>query len=119
MELDLSNSDRSYLFGRLLAIAEKIEKTAMDDTTRVTNAMRLQAAYVNHPMHTWKILEEALIPYYQKLQINTMEYYKKLITEIFNLLKTEDLSRLNKSLDDIYLVGYYAQRNAFYMKKSE
>lgn len=119
MELDLSNLDRSYLFGRLLAIAERIEKTAMEDTTRVTNAMRLQAAYVNHPMHTWKILEESLIPYYQKLTINAMEYYKKIITEIFNLFIDEDIASLNRSLDDIYLVGYYAQRSTFYQKKSE
>lgn len=113
MELDTKNQDRSYLFGRLLAIAEKLEKsTYQGEEGRATNAIRLQAAFVNHPMRTWAVLENALIPYYQKVTPATAEFFKRQVEDIFALLQMNDLTMLNKSLEEQYLIGYYAQRKA-------
>lgn len=116
MDLDLSCENRSYIFGRLLAVAEKIERTTFgrDDGGREPNAIRLQSAFVQHPMHTWSIIEKALIPYYAKLNPGLRKYYKDLTGEILSLLHMSDISQLNKSLEDVYLLGYYLQRKELY-----
>lgn len=67
MSLDKNNIDRSYLFGRLLAIAEAVERNTYegkDKETREPNAIRLQTVFVQQPLHTWTVLEDRLIPYY-------------------------------------------------------
>ncbi len=143
MELDNTNKDRSYLFGRLLAVSEKVEQMAMysayrnkgadasvaekaEETAtysnsgsenRETNAKRLQASYVNRPLRTWGILETALIPYYRRLSKGSENYYKDVIEEIISSLSEEDETILNKSLDATYLLGYYLQRKE--LKKSK
>ena len=120
MKLDLENRDRSYLFGRLLAVLEKVERSAYDKgENREPNAIRLQSAYVNHPLKTWMILEEALKPYYQKLKPGSREYYKSLISEITGLLEEEDQSVLNQGLKETYLLGYYLQRAELNKKKDD
>ncbi len=118
MKLDLENEDRSYLFGRILAIEEAIEMQALRtqplDSERPTNAMRLHSEFVNHPMHTFEILEKAMVPYYNKLikdnHRGSYEMYKSTISEIIGKILAKDEKMLNKSLDDIYLIGYYLQR---------
>lgn len=120
MKLDLENRDRSYLFGRLLAVLEKVERSAYDKgENREPNAIRLQSAYVNHPLKTWMILEEVLRPYYQKLKPGSREYYKSLISEITGLLKEEEQSVLNQGLKETYLLGYYLQRAELNKKKDD
>lgn len=110
MALDKENRNRSYLFGRLLAIAEAVEQsTYQGEETRETNAMRLQKAYALRPMATWRILEEKLRPYYKQLVPGLSGYYKKLTQEITDSLSPED-PELNQKLSDIYLLGYYHQR---------
>ena len=111
MKLDPNNSNRSYLFGRLLAVLEKIERVTYDDgENREPNAIRLQSVFVNRPMQTWKTLDSLLIPYYQKLFPGARENYRKKISEIAAMFREEDASSMNKSLDDNYLLGYYLQR---------
>jgi CRISPR-associated protein Csd1 len=111
MRLELDNHDRSYLFGRLLAVLEKVERATYDrGEAREPNAIRLQAAYVNHPFKTWMILEDALKPYFQKLNPGSREYYRRLITEITESFESGDQKVLNQGLKENYLLGYYLQR---------
>lgn len=111
MKLDMENRDRSYLFGRLLAIFEKVERATYDrDEKRDPNAIRLQSAYVNHPMQTWQILEGLLNPYFQKLNPGSREYYKRLISEVVAMFQDEDEQKMNQGLKETYLLGYYLQR---------
>ncbi len=120
MKLDLENSDRSYLFGRLLAVFEKVERTTYESgENRETNAIRLQSAYVNHPMQTWKVLEDVLGPYFQKLYPSTREYYRKLISDITMRFIEEDQKVMNQALKENYLLGYYLQRAELNKKKDE
>lgn len=120
MKLDVKNQDRSYLFGRLLAVCEKIEKRTYDrGEMRDSNAIRLQSAYVNHPMQTWKILEGMLNPYFRKLTPGSREYYKDLISGIVSSFKEEDAMTLNQELKETYLLGYYLQRAELNKKKEE
>lgn len=118
MKLDVENRDRSYLFGRLLAVLEKVERSTYDkEEGREPNAIRLQSAYVNHPMQTWKILEDVLNPYFQKLRPGSREYYRRIISEITEMLLEEDEKVLNQGLKESYLLGYYLQRAELNKKK--
>lgn len=116
MALDKTCTDRSYLFGRLLAIAEKVERATYDenDKERIPNAIRLQMAYQQHPFHTWRLLQEALLPYYDKLSkgnypgANSAEKYRDMTGEILSMLNLQE--NLNARLEDKYLIGYYLQR---------
>ena len=120
MKLDLENQDRSYLYGRLLAVCEKVERITYDrGESRETNAIRLQSAFVNHPMQTWKILEGLLNPYFQKLRPGSREYYRELISSIVASFRDEDDMALNQELKETYLLGYYLQRAELNKKKEE
>ncbi len=121
MKLDESNVNRSYLFGRLLAVAEKVEEDAnkVADISRLTNAKRLQSTYVNYPMRTLMILENALLPYVQRLDKGAQIRYEQLKGQIYQQIMQEDESMLNRPLDENYLLGYYLQKNEFYMKNSD
>lgn len=118
MKLDQDNHDRSYLFGRLLAVCEKVERLTYErGESREPNAIRLQSAYVNHPLQTWKILDGLLNPYFQKLRPGSREYYRQLISEIIIALQDSDQNILNQGLKETYLLGYYLQRDALNKKK--
>lgn len=123
MELDLECTDRSYLFGRLLAVAEKVESDARwasdDSSGRETNAVRYQTAFAQKPLHTFKQLDERLLkPYYAKLKPGWRQYLKNLVNDIIAALPQQDESALNRPLSDMYLIGYYLQRREFKLKKS-
>lgn len=111
MTLDYENTDRSYLFGRLLAVLEKAERsTYTAGETREPNAVRLQSAYVNHPMSTWYTLEIALNPYFQRMLPGSRKYYKNIIAEILGKMDDLQQDALNRPLEELYLIGYYLQR---------
>ncbi len=120
MVLDEGNTNRSYLFGRLLAVAEVAEKNAMEaNADRPTNATRLQAAFVNRPFSTWNNIKNALNPYLQRMPAGSREYYEKCIQDIMCLFEEADLKEMNRSLKPEYLLGYYLQRKALYTKKEK
>lgn len=113
MALDKNCSDRSYLFGRLLAVADALENsTYSNEDRRETNAMRMQKAFTLHPMSTWRVLWDKLNPYAKRLlqsEPRLYRYYQNTIDEILGRLSPFD-GALNQRLDDIYLLGYSHQR---------
>lgn len=120
LALDTSCTDRSYLFGRLLAVAEQVERATYDrEEGREPNAIRLQAAFVQRPMHTWKNIEEKLLPYFARLSPGIRAYYKDIIGEIVEKLPPLDDPELGRMLSDTYLLGYYLQRTALFTKKDK
>lgn len=120
MKLDLNNPDRSYLFGRLLAIYDYAERCTYESSNeRDTNAIRLQSAFVNHPMQTWMVLREVIIPYYKKLGSKRSGYFETMISQIVEMIQSGDGAELNKRLKETYLLGYYLQRAELYKKKDE
>lgn len=117
MEVDRNNEDRSYLYGRLLAIYEKVERSTYGrDEKREPNAIRLQATYAQHPATTRAIIEKALIPYYQRLSPATREFYRREIEEISNKIK---IDQENMPLEYMYLIGYWAERADLRWNKEE
>ncbi|HEY8444098.1 MAG TPA: type I-C CRISPR-associated protein Cas8c/Csd1, partial [Clostridia bacterium] len=113
MELEENRRDRDYLYGRLLAIADKLEQTALyranKANERATNAVRLMNAFSLKPFQTWGILYHLLLPY--RVQLNGAAFYQQKIDEVMALFKEGDLEN-NKPLSPLYLLGYSAQMRA-------
>jgi len=112
MELDRSYTDRSYLYGRLLAIAEDVERRTYDKgETRVTNAERYMQVFVQKPFRTWATIQRNIKPYLNSLKPGSREYYKNLFGEITGLFTEGDFES-KTALDGKYLLGYDCQRTA-------
>ena len=68
MALDVENNDRDYLFGRLLAIADVLERSALDLRKQdATNAIRYMNAFSNILQEHGKPFKRALQPYQARL----------------------------------------------------
>lgn len=119
MALDENCSDRSYLYGRLLAVADAAEsRTYESGEKRTTNAKRYFNAFSNRPCTTWNIIRNQLSPYLEKLdKTNTSvysdNYYTNLINEITDKFSREDFSD-NSKLDPVFLHAYSCQIKALY-----
>jgi CRISPR-associated protein Csd1 len=117
MSLEEDRSSRDYLFGRLLAIAEKIESYALylAKEGRDTTAERLMQRFSDHPASTWRTIELALRPYMQRLQSSrpaSLYILKRLIDDVISSFQNDDFTRAGR-LDAEFLLGYHCQRAAF------
>lgn len=115
MSLEVDRRTRDYLYGRLLAVAEKIEEMAMivaDEKPRTTNSSRLMQRFVDFPSATWLIIEKSINPYQQRLKNKIApleEGYKRLLDDISDAFKIDDFNSSTK-LSGEYLLGYHCQR---------
>ncbi len=118
MALDENQSDRSYLFGRMLAIAQQIESWAINQSgeKRETNAERLMHQFKIHPYKTWGILTNKLRPYISRLGGKGTGLVE-LMTKVNSMITYEDFVSI-KQLDDSYILGYYCQRQVFIDEKN-
>jgi CRISPR-associated protein Csd1 len=121
MSLEPSKNDRSYQYGRLLAVLEKAERdTYQADEGREPNAMRMQPVFCQRPQYASRILwEQVKKAYFPRLTPASRTYYDRLIGEIMESLGSFPEYEQNKPLDDTYMLGYYLQRNALYTSKKE
>lgn len=121
--LDTENRDRSYLFGRLLAVLEQAEAaTYGKEDRRETNALRRLTRYTQQPMHTARALYEKLNPYLNRLMRNKpglYRQYRALFDQLFGLLDELEHTSLNEPLEDVYLLGYSSQRSALFTKQEQ
>lgn len=114
--LDKETNDRDYLFGRLLAIADVLERNALGDDKRATNARRYMSSFAQHPARTWTTIQSALLPYQARLGENVW-YFNKLLDEVGSRINMEDFN--NRPLSGKYLLGFYSQRQDLYQKKDK
>ncbi|KJF48488.1 MULTISPECIES: type I-C CRISPR-associated protein Cas8c/Csd1 [Bacillus] len=115
--LDHSNKDRSYLFGRLLAIADVLERRSLgSDEQRATNAIRYMNAFSRHPERTWTTIYAALQPYRVKLGARGM-FLEKMMDEVLSSFAVEDYT--NKPLSGKYILGFSSQRHELYQKRDQ
>ncbi len=124
MALDETIDSRDYLYGRLLAVAEYIERTALQQAgeKRATNAERLIQRFADHPYATWRQLELQLAPYMQRLQNSSsaglLGRAKKILREICDRFSPEAFQSPAK-LSGEFLLGYHCQMSAFYTKSEK
>lgn len=120
MALEPERNDRSYQFGRLLAVMEKVERDTYDnDEGREPNAIRMQSVFCQRPMYAAGILEKQLErAYFPRLKPGSRVWYKNLIGNIMEKLSAFPQETWNAPLEDSYLMGYYLQRSALYTKKN-
>lgn len=113
MALQQENASRDYLFGRLLAVANKVEKIALsrNEANRLTTAERFMMQFVNRPASTWLNISNALVPYQQRL-FNHYQGYdeatKALISQITDMFDPADFTS-NQKLNPEFLLGYHNQ----------
>lgn len=113
--LDEQIHDRSYLFGRLLAIADVLERSALEEK-RASNAIRYMNAFARYPARTWGIIQSNLQPYQAKMGTRAT-FYNQLIDTVGSMLRPEDFN--DQPLEGLYLLGFYSQRHELYRKKSK
>ncbi len=120
MALEPERKDRSYQYGRLLAVMEKVERDTYGGESREPNAMRLQSVFCQRPMQTTANLEKQLErAYFPRLNPGSRIWYKNLMGQIMEMISACPGEDWNKPLDGTYLMGYYLQRSALYTKKTD
>lgn len=119
MALEPGKKDRSYQYGRLLAVMEKAEHDTYENgEKRETNAIRLQMVFVKRPAYaTNLIMNQLKQAYYPQLLPGARVKYEKLIGEIMGVISGFGEDQYNKPLEETYLLGYYLQKNDLYSKK--
>lgn len=121
MALDETCRDRSYLFGRILACAEQVERYAQNltmDEKRTTNAERAQVMFVQRPAKTTVLLQNKLSPYLSRIQSkNGSRRRYQLMLDLIDQLGEENFT--NKPLSELYLLGYSSQLMAFRRENEE
>ena len=116
ISMDNQNKEINYQLGRLLAVMELIETTAtQDDKHKETNVKKYFSKFFAHPMKTYEIIYQKIIPYEKKLKSN---YLLKLRQEIINNIDPNAFCNIKK-LDGRALCGYDAQISEYYMKKNK
>lgn len=116
MALDTESRSRDYLYGRLLAAADRAEESTYEKgSARPTNAVRFFEAFSNHPYTTWAVIRNNLNPYLERMNQQSRSYFKRVINEITELFDHQDFMD-NSPLSPEFLHAYSCQLNAFYKK---
>lgn len=118
--LDETKADRSYLFGRLIAVADQMERATFSRDemgSRTTNAMRYMEIFFARPASTWMTLQKKLLPYQQKREIYGGKE-RKLISKIGSMFHDDDFLS-DRPLDGKFLLGYYCQQYAMELEREE
>lgn len=120
MALDAESNSRDYLYGRLLALAERLEEVALhaSGANRPTTANRLMQRFSNRPYDTWLTIYKQLEPYIRQLKSSRPSFLVKTNREIDEVMglfdKDEYMSP--KALTGEFLLGFHCQRLALHQK---
>ncbi len=122
--LDLEKQSRSYLYGRILFIYDYIEKQALDDKYRYTNAQRFWNSYIQYPKKTFINLERKIQPYKSKIVKSDMNWiYSKIQSNMNECLealeKINEIENKDMPLNEEFIYGYFAQEREFFKKSEE
>lgn len=126
--LDKTETNRSYLFGRLLALYEQVElkkyyhvDNQKEKDAREPNARRLWTNCVNKPSLIVTQLKPKVAPYEQALHRKVPGVWSHLSREEAEIITLLDAHRkdtdFDKSLDSDFIFGYTAERNFLYTAK--
>jgi CRISPR-associated protein Csd1 len=118
MALEEDRTTRDYLYGRLLALADNIERFALTkaESNRDTMAARLMQRFADRPFSTWRNIELALTPYKSRLRTSEkgagfLWKREKVMDEIQCHFKPDDYTS-DRALSGEFLLGFHCQRAA-------
>ncbi len=119
MALESDRKTRDYLYGRLLAIADRLEGHALykSKEKRDTNAALYMAQFAERPCKTWRQIEVQLFPYMARL--GGAKYYKDMIDEVMCKFNSIEDFNSDRPLSGEFLLGYHCQRAALWTKKED
>lgn len=115
----LDKKNRSFQYGRLLAAMERLEEDYYSKTQegRQTNAIKYMSEFKRRPFAVFERVNQHLqLAYLSRVEPWQAARYKRLVGEIVGILREFPEEELNRPLEDIYLMGYELQRNAFFTK---
>lgn len=131
MGVDKNCDNRSYLYGRLMAVAEKIEidtykdenGNVKEDEVRMTNSARFMSSVIRSPYVSWGYVEERLVPYMAKIMkgrngFSHYTFYQKELREIHTTFKSEERT-MNEPLEPLFFMGYYDEQKDLYTPKDK
>ena len=110
--LDETNRNRDYLFGRILAVADQIERSTFkgkDKYSRLTNAMKYMEVFSMRPAKTWMTIHNRLLPYMQKQKEKHGSKELELLARITDLFQEDDFVS-DAPLGSRFLLGFYSQQ---------
>lgn len=122
MSMELNTPDRSFQFGRLLAVMDRVERdwAKKSGVYRDTNAIKSMTTFRKHPLDGFerisKWLETAYLP---RTPGWAVKRYRMLVAEIMEILSEYTPEELNKPLGNTFLLGYNLQQNAFFKKNPD
>ncbi len=125
--LDRENKDRSYLYGRLLAVLNHTEAATYTndrENQRVTNAQKFWTSYTNHPAKTMQTLMDKTKSYEKNLRSTKPGLLIKLDREKQEIINEIgeyylDSNEANKPLDYHFIFGFYAEQQFLYTKSTK
>ncbi len=114
MALEEERISRDYLYGRLLAVAEKIESMALHfaNENRETTATRLMQRFADRPYSTWRTIAISLTPYKSRINAKVpglLVGYNELIDEITCKFEIDQFKQDDR-LEGEFLLAYHCQR---------
>lgn len=114
MALDEERSSRDYLYGRLLAVAEKIESMALyfAKEKRETTAARMMQRFADRPFSTWRTIETGLTPYKSRIHSKAsglLRGYVELLDNICSRFLANEFTD-DSRLSGEFLLAYHCQR---------
>jgi CRISPR-associated protein Csd1 len=114
MGLETDRRSRDYLYGRLLAVAERIESMAIyvGGEGRDTAAAKLMQRFADRPFSTWRTIELALAPAKSRLRAKrggAMHGLDRLHDDIVALFQGNEFMDDSK-LSGEFLLAYHCQR---------
>jgi CRISPR-associated protein Csd1 len=122
--LDEDQKDRDYLYGRLLAVADKLESAVLEDRgeNRESNAKRYMQRFAKYPCSTWRLLyTDKLQPYLKYLKQTHPKlygWYEGIIQNISDGFAFDDFSS-DEALSGKFLLGYHCQQKDFWRKREK
>ena len=120
MAWELDKRDRSFQYGRLLAVMDRAEQDYYYKTqeSRQTNAIKFMSEFRQRPFYVYERVNRHLHQaYLNRIEPWQANRYERLTREIIGIIREFPEEELNKPLSDLYLMGYDLQRNAFFARK--
>lgn len=121
VSLDIENNDIGYLCGRLFAVLERIQESALGKNVNATIVDRFYASASSTPMLVFGRLIDLSNHHLSKIaNQGTVIFLKKSISEIMDKIPATGFpAHLSLDEQSRFAIGYYHQRQEFFKSKEE